>query len=50
MTTKKIINYIGKSGKKYPYNEYLNHGYGGISGGRKDLPVEDYPYTFEYSI
>jgi len=44
----KPINWIGKSGKKYPYNEYNNHGYGGIKQGFKDLPKDDYPYTLEY--
>lgn len=36
-----------KTGNKYPYYEYINHGWGGERHGKKDLPKE-YPYTIEY--
>lgn len=47
MKTDKIINYIGKSGKKYTYDKYKNFG-SGDRGKIKDLPLDDYPYTLEY--
>jgi len=36
------------TGNKYPYDEYCNHGWGGIKESKKDLPKEEYPYTIEY--
>lgn len=39
-------HYIGKSGKEYSMDEYVNHGYGGVKNGYKDLPHDDYPYTY----
>lgn len=46
----KIIRtfYIGSTGNKYSYEDYINHGFGGIYKGKKDLPLDEYPYTFEY--
>lgn len=37
-----------KTGNKYLCSEYINHGYGGFKHGYKDLPKDEYPYTFEY--
>lgn len=36
------------TGKRYAYDEYTNHGYGGIKYGFKDLPADEYPYTVIY--
>ena len=33
------------TGKKYPKYLYINHGWGGIKGVYKDLPLDEYPYT-----
>jgi hypothetical protein len=33
-----------KTGKKYSKEEYINHGWGGIKLGFKDLPHDEYPY------
>lgn len=33
-----------KTGKEYPYDEYSNHGQGGIYRGFLDLPIDEYPY------
>lgn len=41
-------HYVGRSGKTYPVSEYINHGYGGVKRGFKDLPLDDYPYTYQY--
>jgi hypothetical protein len=35
-------------GKSYSANEYINHGYGGIMYGKKDLPHNEYPYEIIY--
>jgi len=35
------------TGNKYPYDEYHNHGWGGIKRGFKDLPHDEYPYSTE---
>lgn len=45
----KATHYIGKSGKLYSREEYINHGLGVnvIYKGYKDLPKDDYPYTFK---
>lgn len=37
-----------KTGNTFPYEEYVNHGYGGIHRGKKDLPHDEYPYTIDY--
>lgn len=42
------INYIGITGNKYPYNEYLNSGDGKTYKGLKDLPLDEYPYEIEF--
>lgn len=34
--------------KEYPYDEYRNHGYGGVKLGFKDLPHDEYPYSIIY--
>ncbi len=36
------------TGKEYPYDEYTNHGWGGVKRGFKDLPAAEYPYTIIY--
>lgn len=35
------------TGNKYLYEDYSNHGYGGVKHGWNDLP-DEYPYTIEY--
>jgi hypothetical protein len=46
------------TGKKYPYDEYTNHGFGKMKCGFvpgegticfNDLPENEYPYTLEYA-
>jgi len=37
-----------KTGNKYPRNEYYPIGRGNIERGRKDLPIDEYPYVMEY--
>lgn len=39
-----------KTGNTFPYDEYVNHGYGGIHRGKKDLPKDEYPYTVDFEI
>lgn len=34
-----------KTGKRYPAEDYLNHGWGGVKRGFKDLPHDEYPYS-----
>lgn len=34
--------------KEYSYDEYCNHGQGGVYRGFIDLPIEEYPYTVIY--
>jgi hypothetical protein len=41
-------HYIGKTGKEYPINEYQNWGTGKTYLGKKDLPLDEYPYSFKY--
>jgi len=43
-------HFIDKDGNEYPMKEYINHGWGGIKNGLKDLPKEGYPYTVKYMI
>lgn len=47
-----------KTGNKYSFNEYSNHGYGGLSpinqyvwGAKRylDLPKDEYPFTVEFT-
>jgi Asp-tRNA(Asn)/Glu-tRNA(Gln) amidotransferase B subunit len=41
-----MLYYISeKTGNKYPKDEFINHGWGGIKNGFKDLPLDEYPYT-----
>jgi hypothetical protein len=44
----KPTHFFGKTGNLYPTSEYINHGWGGIKKGLKDLPNDEYPYTFIY--
>lgn len=37
------------TGNTFLYEEYANHGYGGLKHGRKDLPKDEYPYTILYN-
>lgn len=37
-----------KTGNKYPYLKYCNHGKGGEYRGFMDLPKDEYPYTIQY--
>lgn len=45
--------YVASDGRRFPYDEYLNHGAGGtkIWNGKPymDLPTDGYPYKVEYS-
>jgi hypothetical protein len=47
---KRVIKFYKSTvtGKEYEYGDYANHGYGGIKNGYKDLPLDEYPYTFIY--
>lgn len=45
-----LTHYIGVSGKEYPKNEYVNSGSGDVKSGKKDLPKNDYPYSFKYIV
>lgn len=38
-----------KTGNKFPYSEYTNHGFGGKRQQWNDLPADEYPYTIEYN-
>ncbi len=40
--------YVAKDGRKFEYDKYLNHGYGGKKHGYEDLPKDGYPYTIEF--
>ena len=43
------LNWVSlKTGLKYSFEEYSNHGHGGIHRGKIDLPKDEYPYTIEY--
>ena len=35
------------TGKRYDSEEYANHGYGGMKNSYKDLPHDEYPYSYE---
>lgn len=37
-----------KTGNEFDYNDYINHGWGGIKNGKMDLPMDEYPYTIIY--
>ena len=43
-------HWVGVTGNEYPKDEYLNHGWGGIYRGFKDLPKDEYPYTIKYKV
>ena len=43
-------HYIGCTGNEYPIEEYGNWGDGKIKHGRKDLPIDEYPYTRKYKV
>jgi len=45
---RKPTHYVGVTGKLYPMDEYVNHGWGGIKRGFKDLPSDEYPYGVVY--
>jgi len=40
--------YISITGEKFPYGEYVNHGYGGVHRNAKDIPKDGYPYALEF--
>jgi len=49
MKTIKPLYYVSRNGvDKFSYDEYCNHGKGGIYRGLMDLPSEGYPYSIEY--
>lgn len=50
MDTKVIAYKSLFTGKEYSWEEYSNHGYGGLKHGKKDLPKDEYPYTYVYGI
>lgn len=37
------------TGNTFRYEDYANHGWGGIKRGRMDLPKDEYPYTILYN-
>jgi hypothetical protein len=41
-------HYVGKTGKEYPISEYQNWGTGKTRLNKKDLPLDEYPYSFKY--
>ena len=41
-------HYIGSTGKEYPINDYMNWGNGETKQAKKDLPMDEYPYTYKY--
>lgn len=41
-------HWVGKTGNEYPINEYMNWGGGKIEKGKKDLPMDEYPYKIKY--
>lgn len=44
----KPMYYVSEiTGNKYPYDDYINHGWGGIKYTYKDLPLDEYPYSVE---
>lgn len=43
----KSTHWIGKDGKEYSINEYMNWGGGVAKNGKKDLPKHNYPYTIK---
>lgn len=43
-------HYVGCTGNEYPIKEYCNFGIGKNKDGKKDLPLNEYPYTIKYKI
>lgn len=46
--TETPTHYVGITGKEYPFLEFANHGWSGIKNEKKDLPVDEYPFTIKY--
>lgn len=47
-TMNKPVFYVhAKTKEKFPWEEYINHGYDGMRRGAKDLPANGYPYAVE---
>lgn len=47
---KKETHWKGSNGILYPIGEYQNWGTGKERDGKKDLPLEGYPYTRVYEV
>ncbi len=45
-----VTHFVGKTGNEYPKKEYCNIGGGAMKRGLKDLPENEYPYTFKLKI
>jgi hypothetical protein len=43
-------HYVGRTGNEYPIDEYLNWGRGEKEKDKKDLPLDEYPYSFKYKV
>ena len=41
-------HYIGRTGNEYSKEEYANWGSGKAERGKKDLPLDEYPYEIKY--
>ena len=41
-------HYVGKTGNEYPKDDYMNWGRGKTERNKKDLPMDEYPYTIKY--
>lgn len=37
-----------RTGEKFLWGKYVNHGYGGVHRGATDLPADGYPYAVEF--
>lgn len=46
--TEIATHYTGKTGKEYPIDEYQNWGTGETYLNKKDLPLDEYPYSIKY--
>lgn len=41
-------HYVGITGNEYSFDDYSNHGLGGIKNEKQDLPLDEYPFTIKY--
>lgn len=47
-TKETATHYVGNDGSEYPIDEYMNWGRGKTERGKKDLPLDKYPYKIKY--